>query len=460
MKLQSQLNAAFTALLLVIMTTAGLVIYSLVLDVLIQDEKRQLAETGELLINFLSEQYDDASEYRNINDFLQQQDLQLFLYDRNLDTVLFSTMSISVVNEFFQENNFADTEESLWQHGNDRFVTQRILFYPEQSGMELILLTPINDLRAVQENFFFRLAWVFLIGALAAVILSYFMTNKLVTPLSLLKKELKKVENRQFDQMKRIRASGEIKEVEQSVYDMAQTLEQYMKSQQTFFQNASHELKTPLMTIQGYAEGIRDGIFDEKDTEKGLDVMVTEVNRLKKIINEMILLAKLDSQPDVYEETEIDVQTFIEGIMSKALPIVNENKLELHQQVDGPITIHADEEKLLRAVSNVVFNAIRHASEEVSIRVYQQKNQIYFEVEDDGEGISQEDVDKIFHRFMKGKGGETGLGLAIARAIIEQSHGKIFVSSSEKLGGAKFTMRLPVYTPKEIKKINHKSKDV
>ncbi|WP_152656155.1 cell wall metabolism sensor histidine kinase WalK [Oceanobacillus sp. CFH 90083] len=444
MKLQSQLNAAFTALLLVIMTTAGLVIYSLVLDVLIQDEQRQLAETGELLISFLSERYDDASEYRNIDDFLQQQDLQLFLYDRNLDTVLFSTMSIAVVNEFFEENNFADNEETLWQHGNDRFVTQRIIFSPEQSGMELILLTPINDLRAVQQNFFFRLAWVFLIGALAAVILSYYMTNKLVTPLSLLKKELKKIENRQFDQMKRIRASGEIKEVEQSVYDMSQTLEQYMKSQQTFFQNASHELKTPLMTIQGYAEGIRDGIFDEKNTEKGLDVMVTEVNRLKKIINEMILLAKLDSQPDVYEETEIDVQAFVDGLVSKALPIVNENNLELHQRVDGSIRVYADEEKLLRAVSNVVFNAIRYAREEIAIHVYKKKNYIFFDIEDDGKGISEEDMDKIFHRFIKGKDGETGLGLAIARAIIEQSNGKIYAGQSKKLGGAKFTICLPV----------------
>lgn len=452
MKLQSQLNAAFTALLLVIMTTAGFVIYSLILDVLIQDEKRQLAETGELLINFLTEQYDDASEYRNINDFLQDQDLQLFLYDRKLDTVLFSTMSITVVNEFFEENNFADTDEALWQHGNDRFVTSRILFYPENSGMELILLTPMNDLQVVQQNFFFRLTWVFLIGALAAVILSYFMTNKLVTPLSLLKKELKKVENRQFDQMKRIKASGEIKEVEQSMYDMAQTLEQYMKTQQTFFQNASHELKTPLMTIQGYAEGIRDGVFDEKDTEKGLDVMVTEVKRLKKIINEMILLAKLDSQPDVYEETEIDAQGFIDELMSKALPIISENKLELTRQVDSAIMIYADEEKLLRAVSNVVFNAIRHASSQVFVHVYKEKNAIYIDVEDDGEGIPKEEMQHIFHRFIKGKSGETGLGLAIARAIIEQSDGKIYASKSEKLGGAKFTMRLPIYNPKGNKR--------
>ncbi|MFS0749040.1 sensor histidine kinase [Oceanobacillus sp. 1P07AA] len=447
MKLQSQLNAAFTALLLVILTTAGYIIYSLILDLLIQDEQRQLAETGELLVGFLNEQYnDDASNYQNINDFLQEQDLQLFLYDRNLDTVLFSTMSISVVNEFFQQNNFADNDEFLWQYGNDRFVTSRIIFSPEQSGLELILLTPMHDLQVVQQNFFVRLLLVFLVGAAAAVILSYFMTNKLVTPLSQLKTELKKVENRQFDQMSRVKATGEIKEVEQSVYDMAQTLEQYMKSQQTFFQNASHELKTPLMTIQGYAEGIKDGIFDENDTEKGLEVMVTEVNRLKGIINEMILLAKLDTEPAGYSPFPLDAEQFIHQVLDRAHPIVNEEGIELNHQVESGVVIYADEEKLLRALLNVVFNGIRHSKSIVSIQVYEKEQKVMIDVEDDGNGITKEDAEHIFHRFVKGKDGETGLGLAIARAIIEQAGGNISVTNSE-VGGAKFTIQLPKYQP-------------
>src|SRR5699024_11554417 len=140
----------------------------------------------------------------------------------------------------------------------------------------------------VQQNFFRRLILVFDNGTMAAIALNYLLTNKLVTPLTKLKKQLKKIEKRQFDQIERVKATGEIKEVEQSVYDMATELNRYMKSQQAFFQNASHELKTPLMTIQGYAEGIRDHVFDADDQEKGLEMMVTEVNRLKKINNEKI----------------------------------------------------------------------------------------------------------------------------------------------------------------------------
>ncbi|MDP4355111.1 histidine kinase dimerization/phospho-acceptor domain-containing protein, partial [Escherichia coli] len=81
--------------------------------------------------------------------------------------------------------------------------------------------------------------------------------------------------------------------------------ERYINSQQTFFQNASHELKTPLMTIQGYAEGIKEGVFDQAEAEKGLKVMVVEVKRLKKIINEMTILAKLESEKTVYQEEPV-----------------------------------------------------------------------------------------------------------------------------------------------------------
>lgn len=442
MKLQSQLNAAFTALLLVILTAAGFVIYSLILDLLIQDEKRQLEETGELLVSFLNEQYGTISDYRQFYDFLEEQDLQMFLYDRNENTVLFSTMPAGVVQEFYRNNDFRNTEEKLWEYNSDRFVISRIIVSPAALGLEFILLTPLNDLQLVQGNFFVRLFMVFLIGAGAAIILSYFMTNKLVTPLSLLKGELKKVENRRFDEMKRIEATGEIKEVEQSVYEMAAELERYMKSQQTFFQNASHELKTPLMTIQGYAEGIKDGIFDEDEKEKGLEVMVTEVNRLKGIINEMILLAKLDSQPEIYESSEVSLEELIGQVVDRALPIVNESGIQLNYQAEKDAVIIGDSEKMLRALLNIVFNAIRHAEKKLSIKGLKQKGRIVILVEDDGEGIKEEDAAKIFHRFVKGENGETGLGLAIARAIVEQSQGRITAGRSD-LGGAKFEITFP-----------------
>lgn len=434
MKLQSQLNLAFTTLLLVMLTVTGLVIYSLLMDMLIEDEQAELKQNGELLVQVLNEN-GRGNSLQGFSDFLNEQDLDLFLYDRNQNRVLDSTMPPRYVNGFSANNNFADDQKELWEIGNNKFVTQRILFNPGSTGLELILLTPINDLQAVQQDFFQRLVIVFVIGAIAAVFLSYFLTNKLVTPLSRLKGQLKKIEKRKFDELESIKATGEIKEVEQSVYEMASELQRYVNSQQAFFQNASHELKTPLMTVQGYAEGIRDKVFDEQEQEKGLEMMVTEVKRLKMIINEMILLAKLDSEQAAYKPENVSSSTLIDQVMDRTLPMVNERNITINQEVDYDSLLFVDQEKVLRALLNITFNAIRHAKTRVDITV----DKDIVVIEDDGEGIPKDLIPHIFHRFVKGKNGETGLGLAIARAIIEQSGGKIMVHES-KLGGAKFTL--------------------
>ncbi len=127
MKLRSQLTLAFTGLLLVVLTVTGYLIYSLILEILVQDERRQLEETGELLVGFLTEQYGTTRDIQDFNQFLNEQELQLILYDRHQDKVLFSTMSNAVVAGFIKENNFANPKETMWQLGSDRFVTSRIL---------------------------------------------------------------------------------------------------------------------------------------------------------------------------------------------------------------------------------------------------------------------------------------------------------------------------------------------
>jgi signal transduction histidine kinase len=442
MKLQYQLNAAFTALLLIIMAVTGYVIYSLILDLLIQDEQRQLEQKGEIIVNVLDEAYISRQNLQEFNDFLQEQDLQLILYDKQQNAVLFSTMSKQIVTGLFLNNDFSNQSEELWEFGKEKYVTSRILFVPESLGLELVLLTPLQDIQGVQQNFIQRMLIVFLIGAIVAIGLSYFLTRKLVTPLTRLKYQLKKIEKRKFDEVVPIKATGEVKEVAQSVYDMANELQRYINTQQTFFQNASHELKTPLMTIQGYAEGIKEKVFEEQDEEKGLEVMVSEVNRLKKIINEMIVLAKLESEEVTYKHDRIELQTLLEKVMERALPLATEKNIKISQDMDNTVYVVGDEERLLRAFSNITFNGLRHANTHLSITAYMQNNQLYITFEDDGEGISEDMIPHIFHRFVKGKNGETGLGLAIARAIIEQTDGRITVDKSI-LGGARFTVIFP-----------------
>lgn len=440
MKLLYQLNAAFTTLLIIIISVTAFTIYSLLLNVLIQDEERQLKEKGDLLVDLLYDEPSSANVQR-LSELLQDGDLQVFMFDQTQNRTLFNTVPIDVVRDWVETYDASEDSGSLWEGGGEKYVVYQTAVTSQQPGVRLVLFTPLNDLQAVQETFFGRLLVVSVIGIVVAVLLSYFLTKRLVTPLTRLKHQLKKIEKRQFNDIETIQASGEIKEVEQSVLEMAEELKHYIQSQHQFFQNASHELKTPLMTIQGYAEGIRDGVFDQNETDRGLDVVVAEIGRLKKIINEMILLAKLDSEADIYKEDSLKVEELIHQTMDRALPLASDKQVALTYHAISDVILLVDKEKMLQAMMNITSNAIRHAASRVDISVEQVGNEVSITVADDGKGVPEDIMPYLFHRFVKGNGGETGLGLAISRAIVERSGGNISVARS-RFGGAAFTITI------------------
>ncbi|ENH96373.1 two-component system sensor histidine kinase CssS [Gracilibacillus halophilus YIM-C55.5] len=434
MKLQYQLTLAFTTLLMVIMTVAGVLIYSQMLQMLIDDEQRQLEDNGQLIVNFiLSQDLNNSSNAQQLLSLLDEFNLQVFAYDETSDSIIFSSMpNIERLDYWVDRYELDRDDQPLWEANDNKYVVSIIPF----SSQQLVLLTPLDDLQAVQENFIRRMVLIFFIGLAVAVFLSHYLTKRLVTPLTKLRHQLKKIEKRQFDQMEEISATGEIKEVERSVRDMANELNSFIQSQRQFFQNASHELKTPLMTIQGYAEGIKDGVFEAEEAERGHQVMVDEIKRLKKIINEMILLAKLESEAEHYEEETVSLSAILQQVEDRAMPIANDQKVKLELHQDNDYQLWLDQDKMLQAIMNIVTNAIRHANQTVELRAYKQNQKAVIEISDDGKGIDEDLLSKLFHRFVKGKSGESGLGLAIARAIIEQSGGTISASNREGSGAA------------------------
>ncbi|MFS0726432.1 sensor histidine kinase [Paenibacillus sp. 1P07SE] len=223
-------------------------------------------------------------------------------------------------------------------------------------------------------------------------------------------------------------------------------MNRYNKVQKQFFQNASHELKTPLMSISGYAEGIRDGVLEGERAAKGLDIIVSESSRMNKIVTEMTLLAKLDSEENSFQPTEVTIKDLITETIERMHPLLTTKELEL--QVEYPdqdhtkLAVYADRDKLLQALLNVVSNGARYARQTITIDIQLKKDNIHLIVLDDGPGIAEELIPFLFHRFMKGKDGDTGLGLAIARAIVERCGGLIS-AVNRKDGGAEIAIQLP-----------------
>ncbi|OBZ18633.1 two-component sensor histidine kinase [Bacillus sp. FJAT-27264] len=330
--------------------------------------------------------------------------------------------------------------KDLWKGTDGRYVMD---VSPIPQGT-LTLLTPMSKIKAIEQALLGRLILViFIVGAIM-FLLSLFITKRLIQPLMNLKQELKKVKDRHFTDVKLVKGGGEIGAVAQTVYEMAGELNRFNLVQKQFFQNASHELKTPLMSISGYAEGIRDGIFEGENLRKGLDIILGESGRLGKIITEMTLLAKLDSEEDIFKPSEVSLNEMLMETSERVNPLLVKKGLTLHITCpeDKELFIMADEDKLLQALLNVVTNAARYAKKEIYIAASLDKGEIVLSVSDDGPGFPQELLPTLFHRFVKGKDGESGLGLAIARAIVERCGGLIQATNCKE-GGAVISFGFP-----------------
>ncbi|KGX87220.1 sensor histidine kinase [Pontibacillus litoralis] len=442
MKLLYQLNAAFAMLLIIIMSVTAFFIYTLLLDMLIKDEQQELQENGEFLLNIMYEE-ESVPTGPLLASLIGNDDFRVLFFDPEHNDILFSTLPKDIAKQWSQVFEKDEPHKTLWKSGEDTYVTTKIPYQYNGKFYLLIMATPLEELRSLQSVFAIRMIVIFIIGIFVAVLFSYILTNRLITPLSQLKREVKKVKNRQFDAIERIHAEGEIGEVEQSVFEMAKELERYIETQKQFFQNASHELKTPLMTIQGYAEGVKDGVFKGEAADRSLDVIVKESERLKKIVNEIILLAKLDSEEGIYTRDFVQLSELVEQTRERLLPVANDYHVSMEINILEDATLQLDQEKVLQALINIGGNGIRHAHQAVTLTTYKQRHSYVIEVADDGEGIAEDLLPQLFHRFVKGKSGETGLGLAISRAIIERTGGTIRVYNREE-GGAVFEVRLPL----------------
>ena len=217
-----------------------------------------------------------------------------------------------------------------------------------------------------------------------------------------------------------------------------------MRSQ--FVANVTHELKTPLTSIKGFAETLKY-VEDEKTREKFLDIIDNEAERLSRLISDILVLSKIESSTTTDDE---DFMPYI--VIDEVISIVknmaeSKNISLIVEKSEKDIKLHGDKDKFLQLVLNLVENGIKYSNEgsTVKVRSFIKKGDYILEVEDNGIGIPKEDMPRIFERFYRvdksRKGGGTGLGLAIVKHIVKIFNGEISIES-ELNKGSIFTVTI------------------
>ncbi|MBD7914137.1 HAMP domain-containing protein [Clostridium sp. Sa3CUN1] len=212
-----------------------------------------------------------------------------------------------------------------------------------------------------------------------------------------------------------------------------------------FVANVSHELKTPLTSIKGFAETLKY-VEDNNTRNKFLDIIDKETERLTNLINDILILSNIENSNKMKEEG-FKAEEVIEDVINIVVNSINTKEVEINFDNRGIKELLGDRDKFYQMILNLVENAIKYSKDKViiNIKAYDKKNYSYIEVEDDGIGIPKEDLPRIFERFYRvdksrAKGG-TGLGLAIVKHIVKMFNGEIFVDSIVDKG-TKFTIKI------------------
>jgi two-component system, OmpR family, sensor histidine kinase CssS len=273
--------------------------------------------------------------------------------------------------------------------------------------------------QVVLRAFFFALV----ISMIISAGISIYFSRKLTRPLKQLSQYSKNISERKFSEMTKIKTKDEFEELSEDFIKMADKLKSYDDKQKEFFQNASHNLKTPLMSIRGYAEAILDNV--SKDKEKALGIIIDETDKLADLVRKILFISKSESVEEFYRFEDVAVEDIISEVVKKVQSIADVNGTALNLDTDEELHIMADKEKLVNAILNILSNSIRYAKTKIRIRTYGNEDNAVITVEDDGDGFDPGEEEMIFERFYKGQKGNYGLGLAITKMIVEKHEGTV-----------------------------------
>ena len=222
-------------------------------------------------------------------------------------------------------------------------------------------------------------------------------------------------------------------------FRFGRNIEKEAERQQTFFQNASHELKTPLMAIQGYAEGIQAGVMDAGGAA---EVILAESDRMTELVDELLDISKIDMGRQPLTLSETDIRELLYDSIRAVEPAAAASGIAIAPDFpEEPVMVKCDDTQMRRAVTNILTNGLRYARSELRLTCRPDKRNVIIRIQDDGNGIAETDLPHIFDRFYMGESGKSGIGLALTKEIIHLHKGTIRARNGEP--GAVFEISIP-----------------
>lgn len=319
---------------------------------------------------------------------------------------------------------------------------------PEQKDEVLSKYGYTNNISYIKElensmntSIRINIAIIVLLGVIA-IIVALIYTNKRDKSLRSINKYLDKVNNGNYELKIEDNGEDEISRLRNELYkttillrESAENSEKEKTNLSNSLADISHQLKTPLTSIRIMLDNIEENPnMDEKTRNEFIEEISRQIDWISSLVISLLKLAKFDAGAIVMQDTQINVKKLIDNVINNLAIMIDIKNIKIEEKIDEDVILRADYNWQLEALTNIIKNCIEHSKEDSKIKIEVENNSIFVKIKitDEGEGIAKEDLSHIFERFYKSKQvseNSIGIGLSLAKTIIEKENGYIKVDS-------------------------------
>ena len=286
-------------------------------------------------------------------------------------------------------------------------------------------------------------------GILAAGI-SWWLSRRIVEPIREVVTASQTIAAGHYEQSLDIASNDELGELAENFNQMASALNDIEKTRRKLLTDVSHELKTPLASIKGYMEGLEDGVISAEVATYQL--VHGEAERLQHLVEDLERLSNAQSEALILNRIPTNLEKHLCGIVANLRPQFQSKSVILEMVIQPNLPpINIDPDRMTQVLTNLLGNSLQYTPKggKVCVQVYMQKDAVFWVVKDSGIGLAADEIPKIFQRFYrvdKSRSrvtGGNGIGLTIAKHLVESHNGKIWAESDGLQLGSKFIIRIP-----------------
>lgn len=426
------------------------------IEVIIKDAEIELfilkKEPVKNILPSESVEVDYLSIYPNndISDFYQK------VINKEQLTQVYNTV-IDIGNPMFVVINQDDnsifklpiSSDSTIVKDNDFLYCQRLELSDTSRTYMIVIKARITPVQPAVDTLKTQLLYITLIIILLSVLLALIMSREIAKPIMDINKEAKKLANGEYNLMFNGTGYLEIRELNNTLNYAVEELKKTETLNRELLANVSHDLKTPLTLISGYAEMMKD--FPNEIRDENIQIIIDESNRLKELVSDLLELSRINARTEPLNLTVFSITDCVQMVVNRQQKFIGHNDFVINFSKDTNVSIEADQHKIEQVLYNFITNAINYSDKTKRIDVIQETTTDYviIKIRDYGIGIKEEDIDYVWQRYYRVDKGHkrasqgTGLGLSIVKSILDY-HNFTYGVESVYQKGSTFWLKMPI----------------